>query len=204
MHSLVPPPGVRAHDQRVPAVALPAACLVAALVVAACASGSPSSTPAITPGGSTTPRDVNIVMRDYGYVPPVVDLVPGETVTLRVINGGLEIHEAIIGDLDAQLAWEEAEAATVGHPPGPTPVVPPPEGFTGTRVVAGSGQRVDVTWTVPADAASSTGGWFVGCHIPGHWAKGMVVPVQLVGPGGAPIGTPPPLPVGTPAATPAG
>ena len=53
---------------------------------------------------------------------------------------------------------------------------------------------MDVTWTVPADADSAPGGWFVGCHIPGHWQKGMVVPVQLVGPDGKPQGTAPPLP----------
>ena len=162
--------------------------------VVACSAGGPAATPPVTPGASATPRDVNIVMRDYGYVPPVVDLVPGETVVLHVVNGGLDVHEAIVGDLEAQLAWEEAEAATVDHPPGPTPVVREPEGFTGTRIVVGSGQRLDVTWTVPPDAEAAAGGWFVGCHIPGHWAKGMVVPVQLIGAGGVPLGTPPTLP----------
>jgi len=171
-----------------------------ATLVAACGGGASGATPPITPGASTTPRDVNIVMRDYGYVPPVVDLVPGETVTLHVVNGGLEMHEAVVGDLGSQLAWEAAEDAVADHPPGPTPVVPEPPGFTGTRIVVGSGQRVDVTWTVPADAAAAAGGWFVGCHIPGHWQKGMVAPVQLVGPGGAPIGTPPVLPGSSPRA----
>ena len=119
-----------------------------------------------------------------------MDLVPGETVLLHVINGGLEIHEAILGDMDSQLAWEAAEAATVGAPPGPTPLVPPPSGFDGTRIVVGSGQRLDVTWTVPSDATKAASGWFVGCHIPGHWAKGMVVPVRLVDAAGDPIGSP--------------
>jgi uncharacterized cupredoxin-like copper-binding protein len=94
------------------------------------------------------------------------------------------------------MAWEEAEAATVGHPPGPTPVVPEPEGFDGVRIVVESGKRLDVTWTVPPDAVTAAGGWFVGCHIPGHWAKGMVVPVRFVGPGGVPLGTPAVLPSG--------
>jgi hypothetical protein len=171
-----------------------AALLAAALALTGCGDAGAPATPPITPGASTTPRDVNIVMRDYGYVPPVVDLVPGETVALHVVNGGLETHEAVVGDLEAQLAWEAAEGAVAEHPPGPTPVVAEPDGFTGTRVVVGSGQRLDVTWTVPADANAAPGGWFVGCHIPGHWLKGMVVPVQLVGPGGVPIGTPPALP----------
>ena len=111
------------------------------------------ATPPITPGTSGAPREVNVVTRDYAFVPSIVDLAPGETVLLHVINGGLEQHEAIFGPLDDQLAWEAAEEAVIGAPPGPTPYVAPPPGFEGVRVVVGSGQRVDVTWTVPADAA---------------------------------------------------
>ena len=95
------------------------------------------------------------------------------------MNGGLDVHEAIIGDSRVQDAWEAAEAKTVGAPPGPTPVVSVPPDVAGLRVVVPSGGRVDVRWTVPADAADS-GAWFVGCHIPGHWEKGMVVPVRWV------------------------
>lgn len=170
-----------------------AALAATALVVAACDGGAAPATPPITPGARAAPRDVNIVMRDYSYVPSVVDLVPGETVTFRVLNGGLDTHEAILGDIETQLAWEDAESATVGHPPGPTPLVAEPAGFDGVRIVVESGKRLDVTWTVPPDASDAPGGWFVGCHIPGHWAKGMVVPVRFVGPGGVPLGTPPAL-----------
>lgn len=166
------------------------------ILLAGCAGGGPAGTPAITPGTSAVPREVIILARDYGYVPAAVDLVPGETVVLRVVNAGLVIHEAILGDLDDQLAWEAAEAATAGHPPGPTPAVPAPAGWDGVRVVVASGERSDVTWTVPADAASSQGGWFVGCHIPGHWEKGMVVPVRFVDAGGRPLGSLPAVPSG--------
>jgi uncharacterized cupredoxin-like copper-binding protein len=162
------------------------AALATSLAVAACGAGAPSSTP-LVPGTSGAPREVNIIARDYTYVPSTVDLVPGETVLLHVINAGLEVHEAVLGDMEDQLAWETAELATVGAPPGPTPFVPDPAGFDGVRVVVGSGQRVDVTWTVPATAADAAGGWFVGCHIPGHWAKGMVVPVAFVGGSGGPL-----------------
>ena len=171
------------------------------LLVAGCDAGAPAGTPPITPGTSGLPRELNIVARDYAFVPSVVDLVPGETVLLHVVNGGLEVHEAILGDIDAQLAWEAAEGATVGHPPGPTPVVDGPPGFEGVRVVVASGERLDVTWIVPADAAGATGGWFVGCHIPGHWQKGMVVPVRFVDAGGHPLASTPPLPSLAPGAS---
>jgi hypothetical protein len=171
--------------------------LLAAIALTGCEADTPAATPPITPGTGDAPRTVNIVARDYAYVPPTVDLVPGETVVLNVINGGLVIHEAIVGDLDAQLAWEAAEAPHADPPPGPTPVVDPPPDFDGVRVVVESGQLLDVTWTVPADAASDAAGWFVGCHIPGHWDKGMVVPVRFVDESGLPLASTPPVPGGS-------
>jgi uncharacterized cupredoxin-like copper-binding protein len=170
--------------------------LGAVAALAACDAGIPARTPPITPGTSGAPREVNIVMRDYAYVPSIVDLHPGETVILHVINGGLVVHEAILGDIDQQMAWEAAEAAVADHPPGPSPRVTDPAGFDGVRIVAESGQRLDVVWTVPDDASTAASGWFVGCHIPGHWEKGMVVPVRFVDDGGVPLasGAPTSLP----------
>jgi len=130
---------------------------------------------------SATPREVNLIAKDYAFLPNELDLVPGETVLLHVINGGLEVHDAIIGDMAVQDAWQVAEAATVGSPPGPTPVVSVPAGVSGIRIVVTSGQRIDLTWTVPADAvASGAPPWIVGCHIPGHWEKGMQIPVRWI------------------------
>ena len=82
-----------------------------------------------------------------------MDLVPGETVLFHLVNAGLEVHEVVIGDARVQAAWEAAEAATVGAPPGPTPLVSVPPGLAGLRVVIRSGERVDVRWTVPSPAA---------------------------------------------------
>jgi uncharacterized cupredoxin-like copper-binding protein len=150
------------------------------LVVTACEAGSPPPTPSIVPGVPAAPREVNLIARDYTYVPPVLDLVPGETILLHVINGGLEVHEAILGDTAVQDAWEAAEAATVGSPPGPTPLVTVPAEVAGVRIVVRSGERVDLVWTVPGDAPDSATPWLVGCHIPGHWAKGMQIPIRWV------------------------
>ena len=152
------------------------AVLVATIFVAACAAGPPPATASVAPGTSGQPREVNLIAKDYLFLPDVIDLTPGETVLLHVINGGLAVHEAIIGDMRVQDAWEVAEAATVGAPPGPTPLVSVPPDVAGVRIVVESGQRVDLVWTVPSDADS--GAWIVGCHIPGHWAKGMQVPVR--------------------------
>jgi hypothetical protein len=54
------------------------------------------------------------------------------------------------------------------------------------RIVVASGQRVDLIWTVPADAGEVSGTpWIVGCHIPGHFARGMQIPIRWVGGGAA-------------------
>ena len=164
---------------------------IAALLLAslsACESG-PVVTPAITPGTPADPREVVIVARDYAFVPAVVDLVPGETVVIQLVDGGLIAHEAVFGPSAVQDAWEAAEAPLASAPPGASPEVSIAPGLGGLRIVVASGERKDVTWLVPADAADDTGGWFVGCHIPGHWAEGMVVPVRFVGPDGQPLPT---------------
>ena len=154
------------------------------LLFVACEAGPPPATPPIAPGTVGAPREVNIIAKDWQFLPDPVDFAAGETVLLHIVNGGLEIHEVVIGDAAVQQAWEDAEAATVGHPPGPTPAVSVPPEVAGLRVVVASGQRVDVEWTVPPDAANRSGsdGLMIGCHIPGHWAKGMVAAVRIVRP----------------------
>jgi uncharacterized cupredoxin-like copper-binding protein len=158
-------------------------CAGVTFVLAGCSIGVAPSPPPIVPGSPGAPREVNLIARDYSFDPSTLDLVPGETILLHVIDAGLEVHEAVIGDASVQAAWEAAEAAAAGAPPGATPDVQVPAGVAGVRIVVHSGERVDLIWAVPADATSagSEGGtWLVGCHIPGHWAKGMHIPIRWV------------------------
>lgn len=160
-----------------------AALFAVALVAVACDAGPAPATPPISPGTASVPREVNIIAKDWQFLPDPVDFVAGETVLLHIVNGGLEIHEVVIGDTAVQDAWEAAEAAVAEHPPGPTPAVNVRPDVAGLRIVVASGQRIDVPWTVPVDAVSAVGsgaGLMIGCHIPGHWAKGMMVPIRIV------------------------
>ena len=68
------------------------------LLAAACEAGPPPATPPNSPGSSGSPREVTLIARDYSFQPPTLDLAPGETVMMHVINGGLVTHAAIIGD----------------------------------------------------------------------------------------------------------
>ncbi len=169
--------GSRAATRRVGPAVLAAAL---AAVLAACSGAGATEPPLTSAGTASHPREVNIVAKDYLFLPSEVRLVPGETVLLHVINGGLATHEVVIGDAAVQAAWEVAEAATVDAPPGPTPSVSVPPGEEGVRIVVASGERRDVLWTVP----SAGGPLIVGCHIPGHFARGMQVPVRFVAPSG--------------------
>ncbi len=118
---------------------------LAALAVG-CGSAAPVVTPPIAAGTADHPREVNIIAKDYTYLPSVVDLVPGETVLFHVINGGLDVHEVVIGDATIQAAWEtaEADAAAAGGPPGATPTVsvpPGPGGAPGGRPLRRADRR---------------------------------------------------------------
>ena len=66
-----------------------------------------------------------------------------------------------------------------------TPVVSVPPDVSGVRIVVASGQRVDLVWTVPATAGAAGTPWIVGCHIPGHFARGMQIPIHWVAGGAA-------------------
>jgi uncharacterized cupredoxin-like copper-binding protein len=148
-----------------------------AIQVGGCAQ-APTTTPPVTPGTPARPRDVNLIARDDVFSPPAIDVVPGETVVLHVINGGLENHEAVIGDDRVQDAWEIAEANAPPVRPGATPAISVAPDLAGLRIVVGSGARMDVTWTVPSDPRVVSG-LIVGCHVPGHYAKGMRIPVTI-------------------------
>jgi uncharacterized cupredoxin-like copper-binding protein len=164
------------------AAILAASVLATVQLAAGCDAGAPPATPPIRAGSAGAPREVNVVMKDWVFLPDPVDLVPGETVILHVINGGLDVHELVIGSAAVQDAWEAAEAAHADPPPGPTPAVSLDPAVAGTRLVVASGQRIDLAWTVPG--AAELRGLSFGCHIPGHWAKGMRASIRVAVPGG--------------------
>jgi hypothetical protein len=153
----------------------------------ACASTVPA-TPPITPGIPSSPRQVNVILKDYLFVPGIVDLVPGETVRLFVINGGLETHELVLGTSAVQDAWATAEKPAANPPPGPTPRVSVQPGLEGLRIVLRSGESTSVLYTVPRDVTEQL---YLGCHIADHLERGMAGAVRFVGAGGVPVSASP-------------
>ena len=91
---------------------------------------------------------------------------------LHVVNGGLEIHELVIGDQAVQDAWEAAEARGDRRAARPD----------ARRERAAGRRRHPGRRPVRASASTSPGRCrptaadvarlLLGCHIPGHWAEG--------------------------------
>ena len=160
--------------------------VVLVLIGAQRSSEAPPDIGIASAGTPEAPRDVNIIMRDYRFDPTPVVLVAGETVRLRVLNGGLVEHELTLGDDAVQAAWARADAAVT--PPAPFTTPPPasvPPGTGGLRVLLASGERRDVLYTVPASGTLA-----LVCHLPGHVERGMTGAVDLRPMPGDPVATP--------------
>jgi uncharacterized cupredoxin-like copper-binding protein len=149
---------------------------VSLVIIGATLAGAPAPSPQISgPGTVESPRALNVILRDYRFDPTPLHLVPGEVVTLNVVNGGLVEHELVLGDEAFSAAWAAADAAVT--PPAPFATAPPASvepGLSGVRVVLGSGGSTSVDYTVPA-----SGPLELICHLPGHAQKGMVGEVVL-------------------------
>jgi uncharacterized cupredoxin-like copper-binding protein len=153
-----------------------------ALVLVLLGAGAPASAaprPVITQAGTSgSPRPVNVILREYRFDPTPLYLVPGETVRLTVLNGGMVEHELALGDADFQAAWAQADAEAT--PLGPLATAPPASvapGVSGLRFVLGSGGQAVVDYAVP-DAGTLQ----LICHLPGHAERGMVGEVVAVQP----------------------
>ena len=128
-----------------------------------------------TAGTPEQPREVAVIMRDFRFDPTPFVLVPGETVRITVLNGGLIEHDLVLGDQSVQDAWAYADAAAT--PPSLLATAPPASvspDTGGIRVLLGSGQEAIVEYTVP-----DSGELQMLCHIPGHIEEGMIGSVEL-------------------------
>lgn len=151
--------------------------MISLVLLGAALAGAPAPTPAPAqqPGTDASPREVNVIMRDYHFDPTPLYLYPGETVRLNVINGGMVEHELVLGDAAVQAAWTAADAAAT--PPGPFATAPPASvdpNVGGLRIFLGSGGSTSVIYHVPG-----IGTLELMCHLPGHLERGMSADVEL-------------------------
>jgi uncharacterized cupredoxin-like copper-binding protein len=140
-----------------------------ALVVTASGCGSK---PTETAGRGAT-RTVDLMMTDNAFQPGQMQVMKGETVTMRFRNNGSLNHEAILGNDAAQMRHHaEMTAATApmdhGRHAGQTSESSP------DAITVEPGKTGEITHTF-----TESGTVFIGCHEPGHWEAGMKATVAV-------------------------
>lgn len=149
---------------------------VGLVLIGAALAGAPAPVAQIgKPGTAESPRSVNLILRDYRFDPTPLFVVPGETLRLNVVNGGLIEHEVVLGGPEVQAAWAAADA--VATPPAAFATAPPASvdpDVSGLRIVLASGASAVVDYVVPL-----SGELQLICHLPGHVEHGMVGQVVM-------------------------
>jgi uncharacterized cupredoxin-like copper-binding protein len=124
------------------------------------------------PGSAGDPADADRVIEvemldSMAFDPTSIDVAAGETVTFRVTNTGKIEHDFTIGNEATQSAHGEEMATQAqdedGHAHGDS-----------NAMAVHSGDTGELTWTF-----DTPGRLLIGCHVPGHYAAGMVAEVQV-------------------------
>lgn len=122
--------------------------LVLALALAGCA-----------PGSASTGRVVRIRIEHSAFVPAVVKVEAGQTVTFVIENDDPIAHEFILGEATVQRIHENGTEAHHGAKPG--------------EVSIPAGEVRTTTYTFGARDL------IIGCHLPGHYDYGMRGAVEV-------------------------
>ena len=146
--------------------------LIAALLVVAAACGDDD-----TENTSSAARDtIDVAMVDNAYEPTEVEVPVGEEITFVFDNGGAALHEAYIGDEEAQ--EEHAMAMAEGSGEDEMDGMDHGGGHEGDdaeviEVEPGDDARLSYTFAEPGE-------YVIGCHQPGHYEDGMRLQVTAV------------------------
>lgn len=144
-----------------PSAAAPSPSAVAPSAVAPSAIAPSAANPSVTPGPSDR---VEVTLTDTFRIEPASMAVPvGVPVTFVVTNAGVLPHEFYLGDEAAQ-ADHETEMAMGGM------AHDDPEG-----IGVDPGETRELTFTF-----ETAGAMLAGCHVPGHYAAGMLAAITVV------------------------
>jgi len=169
------------------------ALLAIALVflLAACTAAVSSSPPALSPDGSggmggmdgmdggdagasgfgargdaaDVDRTIDIQLQDsLAFEPPRLNAAAGETISFRVTNAGATDHEFVLGDEAAQQEHEAAMGAGASS-----------QMSEDNYLAVAPGETRSLLWTF-----TEPGTVMYGCHVPGHYAGGMVGSIMVM------------------------
>ncbi len=117
---------------------------------------------------SEADRVIEVIADEFSFSPNPIQVRVGEVITFRVTNVGQVEHDFTIGDKETQLKHEEEMASPKameeeGEDHGDPNVITIPAGET---------REITFRFTAP-------GMLEIGCHVPGHYAAGMLVPLEV-------------------------
>jgi len=123
----------------------------------------------VTQGGTTAnPRLINLTVDGYRFVPDHVTVAEGETVRFVVTNPTDMAHEVYIGTPAEQQADESVHQSAA---PMDQAKVASHMGY-GEYLAAYSSIDFEYTFSGAQEV-------MIGCHLPGHWAKGMKATITV-------------------------
>ena len=142
-----------------------AAVAVAGITLVAAGCGDDDDTGDSAGSGSDDARTVEIDMVDIAFEPGQLEVEEGETIRFVFTNRGELVHDAFIGDREAQDDHEAdmSDAHEHGHDDEVADAVTVEPGDTG-----------ELTYTF-----DDSGTLEIGCHQPGHYDAGMKVTVDV-------------------------
>jgi uncharacterized cupredoxin-like copper-binding protein len=126
-------------------------------------------------------RKVAVTMTDNAFSDRQMSVEAGETIEFVFTNEGELEHEAVIGDESVQQA-HEAEMSKPGA--GVTKPQPGSEATPHTHTSGGGGAGPTIS-LAPGDTGTlrytfdQAGIMLIGCHVPGHYADGMMLQVDV-------------------------
>jgi plastocyanin len=128
------------------------------------------ATPSEDGANQGTDGDVDLIipveMNDFGYRVAVTTIPVGSTVLFDFVNVGIVEHEAMLGTMHQQEEFaaeaDHRDHGDAGHH-GTVPAITLDPGRSGTLVVE----------------FDEAGEILIGCHLPGHWAAGMVTTLDV-------------------------
>lgn len=145
---------------------------VVSLVVGSSPLFSPVAHGATKSNSKAQVRTIDVEMLANAYKPTLIKVSVGETVNFRFVNTTVAPHEALIGDMNAQIkhAKEMKAMAKEDNKHGDDMDHGPSKGYV--LVKAKSTKTMSYKF-------SKAGRLLIGCHQPGHWEGGMKLTLAI-------------------------
>lgn len=155
---------------------LPLLAAALSIVLVGCGDDGPGGAELAPDSGS---RTIEITMVDIAFEPTTVTVPAGEAITFVFVNDGAVVHEAVFGN-EAVQEDHEAEMAEMGGMEMDDSDMDGSNDGDGAHSEDVPSISLEPGATGEIEVTFDTGDeMIIGCHVPGHWAAGMRVDVDV-------------------------